>query len=565
MLKNLSIRNFALFDEVNLEINPGMLAFTGETGAGKSLLLGAIGLILGKRLDTAMIFDQKRKCIVEAVFENIPEKTMSRLKNREEFDIDDSRIMIRREADAKGRSRAFINDTPVNLAVLREVTGQLVDLHGQHENQQLMSESHQLRMLDEFAGTEISLHRYRELLDERNKLSTELETLEAKEKTARQQADYLAFQVEELSNAKLDPGSDDSIESELSLLENAETLTQLLGSSAQSLYESDSSIYSKLNSVITSLKGFADMDTGIKDSLERLQEAALAIREASGDMVHLADRIEAEPDRLRLLRERYDLINRLKIKFGTEDVRGLLELLYDFEEQYNSFESISDRIEAARKKLEEVDGKLIEVGLKIEQERKKEIPAMEKAVNSIFSEVGMEAARFQIRMERNAAEFGELEIEGQKIRLGRSGLNKVSYEVQTNPGTPVGPMSKIASGGEISRVMLAVKSAVAGKVSLPVLIFDEIDTGISGEVARKVGGVMNRLAKHYQILTITHLPQIAGQASAHFEVSKSSNEDETKSGIKELSGDERVNALAVMLSGDNPSESALENARELLA
>ncbi len=564
MLSNLNIRNFALFDEVNLAPGQGLNVFTGETGAGKSLLVGAIGLILGKRLDSSLIFDQKRKCIVEAVFDNIPDSILQFLSGRDEFDTDGNKITIRREADEQGRSRAFVNDTPVSNAILRDVTGYLVDLHGQHENQQLLSEIHQLRLLDEYAGLSDRVRDFRLLFEKRNALARELEALEAREKTARQQADFLSFQIAEIESARLDPQSDNEIDSELNLVENAEESIRAISGAVDELYESEQSLYSRITNVISAVRPWCESNKKSGNILLQLHDAALAIAASSRDLSKLASTIEADPRRLEELRERQNLVNRLKLKFSTADVGQLLKILEEFRSQLQSIDSISGQISATGKQLEELTSELLIRGEALESERKASAATMEKSINGILKIVGLKDARFRIQIDRLEAEPADSATSGNPIRMSKNGLNRVAYQVQPNRGTPGGPLGKIASGGEISRVMLAIKAAVAEKASMPVLIFDEIDTGISGETAKKVAKVMVQLSSKYQLIAITHLPQIAGMGEFHFEVSKKSAGKETVSGIRQLQGEDRVKALAVMISGANPTAIAMESARELL-
>lgn len=573
MLAKLYIRNFALIEELEISLGSGLNILTGETGAGKSLLLGAIGLILGKRVDYSMIFDPSKKCIVEAVFAHIPSGILRELEGHEDFDLSDGdldekgqpTVTIRREASSSGKSRAFINDTPVQLSKLRVVTGLLVDLHGQHENQKLLSPEQQLHLLDQFAGVAEQVRQFGKELGEAKKMGREIERLEQEERAAKEQQDYLQFQLKELQSAHLIAEEESELEQQLGLLQNAEEIQQVLSLSTDGLYDSEDSLYNRLSEIIGSLSGIAAYDSNIQEQHDRLNEALIAMEDASRELDRLKDAVETDPGALQVAEERMDLLNRLKQKFSVRTVEELLAVQEGFAEKTGRFDSLGEEIEKLRAKEEKAFQALEKKGLAIEKKRKAVVKHLKQEVDRLMAEVGLEHARFEVSVERNMQADGKLKVEGESVRPLATGLNLVDFKIQTNKGMPMGSLNAVASGGEISRVMLAIKAALASKAELSVLIFDEIDTGISGEVANKVGRVMQKLAGNYQLIAITHLPQIAGKGDGHFKIFKEIEGNRTTTSIRPLDEEARVLELAMMLSGEDPSESAIRNAKELIS
>ena len=573
MLSKLYIRNFALIEELEIGLGPGLNILTGETGAGKSLLLGAIGLILGRRVDYSMIFDPSKKCIVEAVFSHIPSGILHELDSYEDFDLSDGdldttgqhTVTIRREASSSGKSRAFINDTPVQLTLLREVTGLLVDLHGQHENQKLLSPDRQLHLLDQFAGVTEQVLEFGKMLGEAKSYRQEIEKLEAEEKAAREQQDYLNFQLKELESASLEAGEEEGLEKQMGLLQNAEEIQQVLSMATDGLYDSEASLYNHLSEITNALSGISQYDPLIQEQYDRLNEALIALEDASRELDRQKDAVETDPSTLQVVEERLDLLNRLKQKFSVRTVEELIEVREGFAGKTGRFDSLGEEIVALRTKESKAYEKLAKLGLAIEKKRNGVVKSLKKEVDRLMQEVGLEHAAFEVVVSRNAHPEGLLEVGEEKIRPLATGLNHADFKIRTNKGMPMGSLSAVASGGEVSRVMLAIKAALASKAELSVLIFDEIDTGISGEVANKVGRVMQKLADNYQLIAITHLPQIAGKGDGHYKIYKEVAGNKTTTGIRPLEGEARVLELATMLSGEHPSESAIRNAKELIS
>lgn len=564
MLSKLYVRNFALIDEVEILPDRGFNILTGETGAGKSLLLGALALILGKRADYSMIFRPENKCIVEAVFAGLAPTLLEELKSYEDFDLEGDQVIIRREVKASGTSRAFINDTPVSLQVLREVASLLVDLHGQHENQMLLSPAQQIRLLDQYAATKNEVAEFGLSLQKLNRLEKELHEVEEKERLARQQIDYLKFQLEELENAKLDPENEESLEGEINLLQNAEEIQESLSQASDALYHNEDSLYSRLSEVTNNLQKAARMDPLLGEQHEKLNEALYTMQDVAYELSRFGDKVDLDPERLSELQSKQDINNRLKLKFSVRTLAELVDIRDDFASRVKEFESAGDQIDHLRKEREKLQKNLVNSGLELEKKRKSVLKSLSAKVNQILQDVGLQGAEFELKISRNVSESGQLEVENQKLKAGPAGFNLVEMLIRTNPGMPMGPLAQVASGGEVSRVMLAIKAALADKADLSVLIFDEIDTGISGETANRVAKVMKELAGRFQIIAITHLPQIAGRGNRHFLIFKENEAGTTVSRIRQLDEEGRVLELAKMLSGADPSPSAIKNAKELI-
>ena len=564
MLKQLYIRNYALFGETQVTFSPGLNILTGETGAGKSLLVGALGLITGKRADSSVVFRDDEKCIVEARFGEMAASMIDVLKEYDAFDLDEEELLIRREITTTGKSRAFINDTPVSLQILRQVSTLLVDMHSQHENRSLLSHDYQLELLDLFAGCEEEVDEFKTLLTENEKLLKEIKSLEAKESHARQQLDYYLFQLEELNTAQLKADEEAELEQELNLLQNSEEVREALGAATEMLYHQDESLYTQISALLEPLRKVSKVNNRIAEEVSGLEEIRNNLKETAFSFQQMLDTVESDPERLAYIEDRLAIYHKLKLKYGAKNGAELVSIYEDFQAKVKEFQSIEGRILDLRKKYDGDLKGLTAKSLKIENKRKKASKVLAKEVCQMLTEVGFAKARFEIAIERNVSDKGEVQLDGQQIKLTNRGMNRLYFVIQTNPGMPAGPLSQIASGGEVSRVMLAVKAALAGKADFPVLIFDEIDTGISGEIANKVGTVMQKLGSRFQILSITHLPQIAAKGNHHFQVYKEIKGNKTTSFVSRLSHNERVRELAKMLSGDDPTESAMKNAAELI-
>ncbi|MEM7656297.1 MAG: DNA repair protein RecN [Bacteroidota bacterium] len=563
MLKQLYLKNYALFAETRVDFPAGLNILTGETGAGKSLLVGALGLITGKRADNSMIFLSEEKCIVEATFANLPKVIEKQLIDFEEFDLEEI-LMIRREIRPSGKSRAFVNDTPVSLQTLRQVSSLLLDLHSQHANQSLLSQDHQLALVDAFAGIQGEVSVFGGRLKKLELLAGEIRKLEKQEQEARDQWEYLQYQLQELEAAKLESEEEEKLEQELNLLQHAEEVREALGGASDLLYDQDSSLYNQLNEVLEPLKKVANMTAQIGGEVEQLIAVQQQLKDSSFVFQDLLDTVESDPERIAFVEERLSLYHGLKIKYGVKSGAELVAKWEQLAKTMTGFQSLGERINGMKEALAELKTKLLKQGLKLEAARNKAGKQLSDHITDLLAEVGFKKARFEVAVERNLSDTGSILHDSETIRPLPSGINRVFFVIQTNPGMPSGPLSQIASGGEISRVMLAIKTALADKFSFPVLIFDEIDTGISGEIAHKVGAVMEKLAERFQIISITHLPQIAAKGVRHYQIKKQIQGETTTSTVVPLDQAGRIQILAEMISGDAPTPSALKNAEELI-
>lgn len=564
MLKNLYIKNYALFTECGVGFYKGLNILTGETGAGKSLLVGALGLLLGKRSDTNVIFFPDQKCIVEATFEELSVNRCKELAELGEFDMDGNSVIVRRELSPNGKTRVFINDTPVSVQVLKQAMSMLVDMHGQNESQLLLDPEKQLRLLDDYAGVLPLVDAFKAQLQTANRLKQEIEALEAEEATAKQQFDYYNFLVSELADAQLQADEEETLENELRLLQNSEEIREALRFSVEEVYNGDSTIYQKISQVYNALAKVATFDASIATETGKLSEMRDTLKEITFSLQNVLENVDADPERLAFIEERLGIYHTLKRKYNARTGKELIALYEEYSRKIEHFSSIDENIQALKAALEKEKVALVALGLEIEKIRLAHTELLASKVNELLKEVGFKDAKFFISVTRNLYESGMLSVEGENVRPNATGFNKASFLIQTNPGLPIGALAEIASGGEVSRVMLAIKTALADKAEFPVLIFDEIDTGISGEVAMKVGKVMQKLANAFQILSITHLPQIAAKGTHQYLIFKEVQNNLTTSGVRKLNKEERVLEIAKMIGGENPGSFALQSAQELM-
>ncbi len=567
MLKHLYIKNYALFAETHVDFPAGLNILTGETGAGKSLLVGALGLIMGKRADNSAIFFPDRKCIIEAEFGDLSPRLRKELAEQESFDMEEKSLLIRREIRINGKSRAFINDTPVSLQELRKVADRLLDLHDQHDHLDLLAADRQIFLLDAFAECSAPVAAFSAGLSESQRVLREIKTLEAREAQSRQQLEFTQFQLKELKEAGISAGEEEQLEQELNLLQNSEEIREALGMSADRLYEQeDVSLYEQLSEVLEPLQKVAGVNKLIASEVSRLTDALNTFKDSAYSLKNLLETVESDPERLSFIEERLAVYHSLKLKYGVKTGEELIAKYEELQNGMEEFDSLADRIVSLGKEHSKLMKELGTQGLAIEKMRFSVKKDLENRINVLLKEVGFQDAHFEVAIERlKGSGANAIEMEGESVQPGPRGINLVSFLIRTNPGLPVGPLSQIASGGEISRVMLAIKTVLADKSEFPVLIFDEIDVGISGEIAKKVGDVMKRLGEKFQILSITHLPQIAGKGHQHFMIRKQIQGETTVSSVHQLSREERINELAKMISGEDPTESALRNATELIS
>lgn len=551
MLSRLLIKNYALIDNLNISFDKGLNIITGETGAGKSILMGALGLILGNRADGKQFFNDDKKCIIEGYF-SIASYDLTAFFSENDLEYEEETI-IRREISLDGKSRAFVNDSPVNLTTLKSLGERLIDIHSQHATLQINTEEFQLFVLDAIASNAPLLENFRSELQQLRQLDKKLKTLKEESRTAHAELDYNQFLFDELEKLNVREGEVKELEAEQSQLENAEEIKRALLASNYLLSDAEQNVLTLLKDSMQQIQQASRYFTDAEDLANRLQSAHIEIKDVAAEIANQEAEIQLDENRLNEVNSRLSDIYSLLKKHRLDSEAELIQLRNELEEKLQvalNHDEILAKLENERKAQEEV---VLTLGKQIHQKRTSAIPQVEKAVQDTLAHVGMSNAKLNIQLTPQMLE-----------KASSKGLDTVQFLFSANKGQALQPIHKVASGGELSRVMLAIKSLVAHNSSLPTIIFDEIDTGISGEVALRVGEVMQELAGNMQVLAITHLPQIASKGTSHFKVYKEDREEKTRSNILLLNRDERVYEIAQMLSGASPGEAALANAASLL-
>lgn len=550
MLKQLYIKNFTLIDELNIQMHPGFSVITGETGAGKSIILGAIGLLLGNRADSKSIKDGRDRCVIEAHFD-LSKYDMQQFFTDNDIDEDLSDTIIRRELTAAGKSRAFINDTPVSLTKMRELGEQLVDIHSQHQNLLLQKEDFQLNVVDIIAQDEKQRKNYEAAYNQYKQANQKLNALKAEIEKNRENEDFLRFQFKELDEAQLQNGEQEELEQEYEMLSHSEDIKTALYQADNHLSGDDGNIIERLKQTSEQLANIKDVYPEVTELLERIDSSYIELKDIAQEVNGLTDHVEFDPARLETINERLDKLNSLQQKFHVRDLGELIETYHQLKEQLSHIDHSDEDVEA----LEQEVTQLLENAQKQAKEltaiRTKAAKKVEEEMKQRLIPLGIPSVRFSISLTEKP--------------LCHDGGDKVSFLFSANKSTPLQPVTQVASGGEIARVMLSLKAMISGAVKLPTIIFDEIDTGVSGKIAEKMAQIMVEMGNHErQVLSITHLPQIAAMGSHHYKVSKEETDKGTISRMTELSQQERVQEIAQMLSGSDVSEAALANAKELL-
>ncbi len=550
MLKHLSIENYALIEKLYIDFSEGLSVITGETGAGKSILIGALSLILGKRADTQVLLNKSKKCIVEGSF-NIKNYGLDNFFKKYELDYENITI-LRREINKNGKSRAFINDTPVNLNLLKEFGDKLVDIHSQHNIITLNDSNFQLAVIDNYINHNELINNYKseyfKYINQKNKLKELIE----KENKLKTDQDYFKFQFDELENAQLIEGEQESIENELEILNHSEEIKSNLFKASQLLNNDENNLINTLtevNSLIHQLAGYLE---NLKEIDERLSVSLIDLKDVAAEIEKIESQINFDSAQIEKLNNRLDLIYHLQQKHRITNISELINLKESLYRKLQGITSLDENIRKLRSDLNEQEKTLKKLANKISQNRKKAIPEIEKNIITILSRLAMPDAQIKI-IQSNLPDFN------------RDGIDKIKFLFNANKGGGLNELSKIASGGELSRLMLSVKSLISQRNLLPTIIFDEIDLGVSGDIAGKVGDILLKMSKLMQVVAITHLPQIAGKGNEHLLVYKQTDEDSTKSKIKKIKDQERIKEIAKMLSGDEITKAAIENAKELLA
>lgn len=549
MLEHLKISNYALIKEVDLDFRKGLTAITGETGSGKSILLGAFGLLLGERAESRSIRDESVKCVVEAIFD------LSGYRLEEFFeshDLDfDPKTTIRREIAPGGKSRAFINDTPVQLSTLKTLGTMLVDVHSQHENSLLASRDFQFQTVDAFAKNDSLMSEYQQIFNRYKTNTKELDELIKNQDQIRKEMDFIRFQLAEFEKAGLSELNVPDLEQELETLNNAEQIKTIL-SDAVTLIESDNAgILQQLSNIKTSLGKISGFNSELHGFYQRLESCSIELRELAREIEHYESSVGMDHKRADALNDKLSQVYQLQRKHRVQTSEELMAIQKELESKAGNYTGFDDTVEKLEKVIRESEIQLNDITSKLTEARKAAAAAAEKEVQRYFKALHLDHARLSV------------EITPAKT-FNQYGLDEISFLFSANKGSKLQPVKQVASGGEISRVMLAMKAAISKYKKLPVLILDEIDQGVSGEAGRKIGMVLREMSDEMQLLTITHLPQIAGQAGTHLKVYKFVQNNETHTGVQLLSGEDRIRELAEMLSGKEFSKAAMDNARELL-
>jgi DNA repair protein RecN (Recombination protein N) len=565
MLTTLRIKNLALVSDLTLELQPGCNAVTGETGAGKSIIIGALSLMLGERADRTLIRSGEDGCSVEAVFDVVDRKLRARLdpflgENGLEPCAEDQLVLKRTFTNA-GTNRQFINGSPTTLNVLAATGEWLVDMHGPHDHQSLLHPAKQLAILDAFGGLEKEREAFGELVRRRHVLEAEKAALVVDEKTYAQQLDLLRFQVQEISTARLQPGEDETVEEEFQRASNAAKLLQLSQAALNALSESDDSLLTQSGAVGRVLAELHRVDAGSAQLVELHSQANATLRELQNELSRYADKVDIDPPRLAELEERLNLLHTLKRKYGGS-LAEVIEAGEEAKRKLLSLESRDAELARLNGELQKIDAEILSAGKKLSAVRKKVIPALAKAVSKQLADLGFKQSKFDIEQKLRSE---RLEAGGANSRVSvpsASGLDEIEFQFAPNPGEPAKPLRAIASSGEMARVMLALKTVLAAEDEIPVLVFDEVDANVGGETANAVGEKMKQIAAKRQVLCITHLPQVAASADAHYVVTKQLRNGRTISEITLLDKKERVTELARMLGGQ--SDAARKHAVALL-
>lgn len=549
MLRHLQIKNYALLEEVSIDFDRSLTVITGETGAGKSIMLGALGLVLGERADMAVLRDKQKKCVVEAVF-FIEPYSLQKFFHEHELDYE-KEATLRREISPDGKSRAFINDTPVTLSVLKQFSTYLIDVHSQHETLLINQAAFRFNMIDAFANCLEERRSYVSFFNQLKEKEEKLAELTAFEQQAKKDLDYFQFQFNELEQAQLTVGLLQELEQESDRLGNAEYIKQTLGKASQLLDGGEDNVLSHLASLKSTLAGLARYGKNYEELSARVNSLYIELKDIVSETEGANEEVVFDPQRLETINSQLDLLNRLFKKHGVQDEQALLKVKDEIEEKLKQFGSVEEEIKALQAEIRALNDNVWSKAKKISEKRKKAIPAIQDSVQKMLSSLSMPNAQLVVNCKTVETCNG-------------FGCDELQFLFSANKGLALSELHKVASGGELSRLMLCLKAHLAERTALPAIIFDEIDTGVSGDVAHKIGTIMLEMGKHMQVIAITHLPQIASKGKQHLFVFKRDVKNQTQSDIRELKGDERVVEIAKMLSTGKPTDAALSNARELL-
>jgi DNA repair protein RecN (Recombination protein N) len=549
MLHRLFIQNYAIISQLEISFADGLIIITGETGAGKSILMGALGLALGDRADLAQMRDKEKKTIIEATFKLTPSASLKQIFSEADIDLDDE-VIIRREIQSGGKSRAFINDTPASLSQVQAVASMLVDLHQQFDTLELGNKNFQRLLLDARADALTLMDQYGVLYSRYSGLQKKIQALTQLLLKAQEEKEYKLFLLTELEDLNWSVGEGKLLEDELNILSHAEQIKSGIGKVSFSLSEGDLPLIPQFKSVVSQLQAVAPYHPLLPSLIGRLESSYVEIKDIHSELASLLDGLTVDEKKIEQLNERIALAQRISKKHGLLDLDQLVETRESLRVVIDQFEGSRDELIALEKEIESVQVAAVNLAQQLHEKRKKQVPVLEKSTKELLTRVGMPNA--------------VLKIDLKQVALSAAGIDEVSFLFDANKSGQFEPLQKVASGGELSRLMLVIKSLVAGSLETPTLIFDEIDSGISGEAAKQVGVLMDELSDVHQLIAITHQPQIAARADQHLYVFKHERDQTITTGIKVLEAEERVMAIAKMLSGEKPGESALATAREMM-
>ena len=549
MLLHLSVENFILIPKLEINVHKGFTCITGETGAGKSILVGALSLILGQRADTSVLRDKTQKCIVEGSF-SIEGYNLNPVFEANDLDYEPTSV-FRREINPQGKSRAFINDTPVNLNVLKEIGERLVDIHSQHQTLELNNAAFHLEMVDSYAGQPDTLSTYRNLFAEYHSLRTKLDDCILKEQQSANEKEFLSFQFDELEKANLTINEQQEAEEELEILTHAEEIKTRTFSSIGFLADNDLNVSDQLAEIKQLLDQASRFSHHVTPLAERIGGSLIEIKDIVNELRSFSEQVHFDAERIEKLGLRLDLIYHLEQKHRVQSVAELIGIMNTLSDKLYSIGSLETLIAELKSSISKKESELLAISAVLSGQRQLVIPSIESEMHKVLENLGMPSAKFIIKQELLTS-------------FTASGTDKITFLFSANKGGDIREIQKVASGGELSRLMLALKSLVLNRSLLPTILFDEIDTGVSGDIAGKVGTIMRNMSSHMQVIAITHLPQIAGKADSHLLAYKQDGDTSTVSSIRILSNDDRVNEIARMLSDETITESAKVTARELL-
>jgi DNA repair protein RecN (Recombination protein N) len=564
MLKTFEVKDYALIGHIYVEFGSGLNIITGETGAGKSILIDAMSLLLGERASTEVVRKGADKSFVEGIFNVKGNKKVKSLLEENDADFNDE-LIIRREISLKGSNRCFINDTPVNLNLVKDVGNLLVDLHGQHEHQSLLRNETHIDYLDEFGDYQDILHQYRKIYSDLLQKENELKKLQEKESSIKEKRDFYSFQIKEIDNISPQEDEEEKLIAELKILENSEKLAESTTEIYQLLYESDNSIQTALAKVKTLLQKLNEIDKTFSETLNESESALAQIADISNFIRSYNSKINLDQDEVEGKRERLGAINLIKKKYGGS-IKSILDYRKKIGEEFELAENFSGKINQLSENIFELRKSAGTLSKSLSKKREQAAKLVKKGIEETLKELGIQHPQFETQIVNTQTEKDSgVFLDGKNFRATSKGIDEIEFFISTNPGEDLKPLAKVASGGEVSRIMLSLKSTLAKNDKLPLLIFDEIDVGVSGKIAQKVGKALKNLSKYHQVISITHLPQIAGFADHHFSIEKVTQDKRVISSIKKLPESERITEIARLLSGEKITQASLNSARELIA